>query len=248
MTSAMSPRSAAPFPNGPAAPPFMSYPGAPGQGMPPPSLGPSAMPRGYPVGPGAGFDGFPRPLGPPAVIGPPQKGLPNPPGSPISMFSPVPGPSTGHLRRGSVQDRPNPTSSFGAVQRPIAPIARPHASKEDDRPSSSPKLKSPSSTPAPEGVLGSSALVADDDEPILPQGRRVVAGAVGQGWGTPQAEPLSARGGWAANQNMPFATPGRAPNGMWGGGNTPEQWQSGFPQHSPFGAFAASSPPPGSSS
>ncbi|KAF8591734.1 hypothetical protein K439DRAFT_787537 [Ramaria rubella] len=247
--SSMSPRSAAPpFSNGPPAPSYMPYGSGgsvpPGQGLPPPPLGPSALPRGYPVGPGS-FDAFPRPLGPPAAIGPPQKGLPNPPGSPIGMFSPAPGPSTGHLRRGSVQDRTTPTSSFGVVQRPIAPIARPNTSKEDDRPASSPKLKSPSSTPAPETVLGSSALVPDDDEPILPPGRRVVVGAVGQIWGTPQ-EPISARGGWTGSQSVSFTTPGRAPNGMWSGSN-PEQWPGGFPQHSPFAAFAVPSPPPGSS-
>ena len=251
VTSSMSPRTTAPFPNGPPGP-YMPYgPGnsiASGQSIPPPPLGPSALPRGYPVGPG-GFDGFSRPIGPPAAIAPPPKGLPNAPGSPINMFSPAPGPSTGHLRRGSVQDRSTPTSTFGAVQRPIAPIARPHASKEDERPSGSPQLKSSSSTPAPETVLGSSALVADDDEPILPQGRRVVAGAVGQAWGTPQGEPSSARSGWTGNQSMPFTTPGRAPNGMWGGNTAPEQWQGGFPQQSPFGtAFGAPSPPPGNSS
>jgi len=255
MQSSMSPRSGAPFSNGPPAPQFMPYgPGGsmvPGQGLPPPPLGPSALPRGYPVAPGAGFDGFSRPLGPPAAIGPPQKGLPNPPGSPISMFSPASGSSSGHLRRGSVQDRTSATSSFGAVQRPvapIAPIARPNVAKEDDKPSSSPKLKSLSPAPATEGVLGSSALVADDDEPILPQGRRVATGAVGQGWGSPHPDPLSSRGGWGPNQNMPFTTPGRTPNGMWGGSNTPEQWQGGFPPHSPFGApFAAPSTPPSSS-
>ena len=244
----MSPRSAAPFSNGPPAP-FMPYaPGTsmtPGQNLPP--LGPSALPRGYPVGPAGGFEGFSRPLGPPAAIGPPK--TLNTPGSPIGMFSPAPGPSSGHLRRGSLQDRSTPASSFGAVQRPIAPIARPHVSKDDDRPSGSPKLNSSSSTPAPEAVLGSSALVADDDEPILPQGRRVVAGAVGQAWGTPQAEPTSGRGGWAGSQSIPFATPGRAPNGMWSGSTAPDQWQGGFSQHSPFGAaFAAPSPPDSSSS
>ncbi|GJJ09256.1 hypothetical protein Clacol_003478 [Clathrus columnatus] len=237
--------SGSPFTNGPV-PPFIPYGGPPG--IPPPPLVSSNMPRGYG---NSGFDSF-RPLVTPSLppslpsaIGPLPKGLPNPPGSPIGMFSPgPPGSSTGHLRRGSVQERSG-SNSFGVVQRPIAPIApiaRPQNSKDDEK-IGSPKMKSSSSTPAPEPVLGSSALVADDDEPIMVPPRRVVAPV---GWGTPQLDPISSRPGWTANQNLSFATPGRAPNGMWGPNPGPDPWQHGpFPLHPQFPPAFANSPPPG---
>lgn len=253
MSSTMSPRLQPPFqPNGPLAPPFMTgaY-GPPGgsmaPGMAPPALAPLAMPpRSYPVPTGPSYDNaFRHPIGPPSKQ--------NIPGSPIgTSFNP--GPSTGPLRRASLAERPLAGNSFGVVQRPpppapigppstIAPIARPHA-KEDEKSTNSPSLRSPSSTPNPEPVLGSSALVADDDEPILP--RRPPPGNVSQVWG--HADPLAARSGWPASQGVPFGAPNRAPNGMWGASAAPEQWQAGFPPHSPFtNSFPNHSPPPGAS-
>lgn len=244
--------SGAPFANGLPTPPFMPY-GPPSglvpPGIPPPPLAPSAMSRGFGS---PAFESF-RSLGgssiPPSAIGPPPKGLSNPPGSPISMFnSGPPGSSTGHLRRGSVQERSmTAANSFGVVQRPvapIAPIARPQNSKDDEK-LGSPKMKSSSSTPAPEPVLGSSALVADDDEPIIVQPRRAVAPV---GWGTPQPDVMNSRPGWPASQNPPFGTPGRAPNGMWGPNPGPDPWQQGpFSHHPQFPPTFANSSPPGSS-
>lgn len=244
MSATMSPRPGPPFSNGPIVPPYMSY-GLPGgsvtPGLPTPGIGP---PRGYPVAPSTGYESF-RPLAP--LIAPPSKGLSNPPGSPIgTMFNATPGagPSTNHLRRGSAAERPATGGSFGVVQRPpapIAPIARPYA-KEDEKSTNSPKLKSPRSTPGPsEPVLGSSALVADDDEPIMPPNRRVAAGAVGQVWGAPGTDT---RPNWPGGQGVSFGGPGRTSNGLWG--TAPDQWQSGFPPHTPFTSnFSTHSPPPG---
>lgn len=263
----------------------------PGVLVPPPGI-PTPSSRGsvgsaFGTSPASAYESF-RPL---SAIGPPPKGLPNTPGSPISMFSSGPGSVPGgggssstnhHLRRGSVQDRSmtmSMSNTYGAVQRPVAPlapIARPQQNSKDDEKSSSlasgsgsgpgstaggmlissPKMmmKSSSSTPAPssappEPVLGSSALVADDDEPIIVQPRRVIAPV---GWGTPQpASAVAVAGG----QSLPFGTPTRTPNGLWGPGHGPsavDPWQQPgppFSAHPPFPPPAAftNSPPPGSS-
>ncbi|KIJ34966.1 hypothetical protein M422DRAFT_34884, partial [Sphaerobolus stellatus SS14] len=244
MSATMSPRPGPPFVNGPMAPPgFMppfGLPGGPGApGLPPQALGPSALPR-YPIG-ASGFD----PMR--ASMVPPSKGLSNnPPGSPIGgSFNAAPGPSTIPLRRSSVAERGPLGSSFGTISRPIAPIApiaRPHAPKEEA--TDSPKSKSSDSPPNAEPVLGSSALQPDDDEPIMPQGRRVVAGSVGT-WATGP--------GWPTNQGVPFGAPGRSPNGippngLWGATPGSDPWQTGFTPHSPFAAgFPTHSPPPGAS-
>lgn len=199
--------------------PSMQHPGQQG------GLAPSALPRNFSAG-GSPFDPqFNRGIGiggglpPVAPIGPPPKAkatMSTSPSAP-SMLSLAPG--TG--RRGSIL-----TGDPGPVARPIAPIARPTVSSnnggggEGSSGPGSPNKRSPS----PKGVLGSSALVEDDDEVVISSnGRRGPApigigigigpgpigggiGAVGQGWGP--ASPRSAVGENRAPWGAPGAPPG----------------------------------------
>jgi len=75
----------------------------------------------------------------------------------------------GANRRSSIVDP-------GPITRPLAPIARP-TTGDTGSGSASPVRRSPS----PKGVLGSSALAADDDEVVSAAGRRLMTG--GQIWG-----------------------------------------------------------------
>jgi hypothetical protein len=184
---AMSPRVqyVPPGPFGASFPPNPSIPQIP------PALAPSAVPRGFGTGPP--FDpGFSRGLAPPAPIAPPSKAAQNPLASPTQLAPRPPG------RRPSMVDlgpigRPVPP----IAPPPIAPIARPPGEPGGSG-STSPSRRSPS----PKGVLGSSALAADDDEIVTAPVRRTVPpGAVG--WGPSTASPRSSgpdmRAPWAAS-------------------------------------------------
>ncbi|OBZ74306.1 Stress response protein nst1, partial [Grifola frondosa] len=132
-----------------------------------PSTGPSALPRGF--GNGPPFEtGFSRGLVPPAPIAPPSRALQNSLASPTTMLAP--GPSNRA-----------PAADPGPITRPIAPIARPTGEASGSG-STSPSRRSPS----PKGVLGSSALLADDDEVVRPTGRRAAPGAAGWGNSSPR--------------------------------------------------------------
>lgn len=225
--------------------------------------------------------GMPSPIGPPKGIvntNPSQLGT-----SPIGSLNVgfgrpdvpgIPG-STVPLRRGSIQEpvgRPS-GSSFGAVQRPIAPIGRPTGSTstatatdtDDHPPSGSSSRRSHSPTPLPGGALGSAALINDDDEPILPaSGRRVGVNSapLGQNWGAPGEpikpliDPLQTRsfGGWG----LP-PPPALAPMHGFGSPRQPNAnpWNGppfmGPPLGSPFGLGSTytsphgPTPPPNSS-
>lgn len=240
-------------------------------------LASSSLPRGYggpmmdyPFDNGLGFqkagNGLPNPIGPPKGLpspGPSQMasgsmgnpGFPGRPGDGIPMTNGSPG----HVRRGSAHEpigrNGSLTPGFGVVHRPMAPIGRPIGSVsstvngDDDKNSSgSPSRRSPS----PTGVMGSAALINDDDEPILPaSGRRVGLGAMplAQSWGSmgeplKPLEPLGSRqfgsGSWG------FQPPGPsnvASSNVWGGpfgGVT-------HPHVPPFSSspFHTSSPPQG---
>ncbi|KAI5121483.1 hypothetical protein M0805_003938 [Coniferiporia weirii] len=207
--------------------PFATAPGVPSFGayipqMTPPTLGPSALPRTFGAGPP--FEpGFGRGLAPAAPIGPPKVGLSNPLTSPIM----VPGPSGPTRRMSTAADLgPGP----GPITRPIAPIARPMTTVNGDAASgsgsgsggASPSRRSPS----PKGVLGSSALAADDDEVVSGAGRRVAP--VGQGWHSPRAS-VAAQTPWG---NAP-PTPGfpSSPRTLGGGsvGLNMGLWGQGAP-------------------
>lgn len=136
----------------------------------PPILAPSVLPRTYGAGIAPLFDASynSRPIRPPSAggpgpIGPPSKLNHTQPQQP-PMLAP------GSTRRASVVD-------LGPITRPtIAPIARP--TTDGGSGSASPVRRSPS----PKGVLGSSALAADDDEVVSAAGgRRLATGS--QLWG-----------------------------------------------------------------
>jgi hypothetical protein len=215
-------------PRGQPTTPYSFGPGPSLQQGPPSGLAPSALPPNF--GLGSAFEpGFGRGLAPAAPIGPPPKGIQNPLGTSQPL---APGPS----RRTSVLDP-------GPVARPIAPIARPSGDG-----TSSPSRRSPS----PKGVLGSSALTADDDEVVPLPGRRVAPGAVGQGWGGPASPRTaigeSARAPWGAPTSGPagFVSP-RPPSvgNLWGNTAPNADWHpsSGNFYTSPFATHDPSPPP-----
>jgi len=145
-------------------------------------------PIGVPLSRG-GSGGLPSSSNPPTPIGPKLKTPSGP-----QMFS---------SRRASLG--PGGPGGPGPITRPIAPIARPGTTTADGTTSSgsgSPRGRSPS----PKGVLGSSALAADDDE-VVPKaaGRRLpTTTPIGAGipmtplqsWGP--ASPRTALNTWPA--------------------------------------------------
>jgi hypothetical protein len=259
-----------PYPPPPGYGPIGSY-GNPSPQLGQPGLAPSALPRGFPGSiPGSSNDfpfeqamGFQKPVSAvPSPIGPPPKGIPSPqipPASAPSMAAlnlafgnrPDGSPqSTGasHIRRPSAQEpmRSATVPSFGAVQRPIAPISRPSgfssqasADSDENHASGSTSRRTPSPDLGP--VLGSSALLGDDDELILPaSGRRVGAGAT-VGWGTEPSkgmtEPPPTRGfgpavGWPVGMQA-FAPSRPQPNNLWAAPFPPQQTVYGLPSHFP---------------
>lgn len=186
--------------------------------------------------------GLPSPIGPPKGMMSPNPAQLGTSGiNPLNMgfgrpeVSGLPG-SSAPMRRGSIQEpvgRPS-GPSFGAVQRPIAPIGRPAGSanttadSDDHPPSGSSSRRSHSPTPLPGGALGSAALINDDDEPIIPaSGRRVGVNQapLGQAWGAPGEaikpliDPLQSRsfGAWGAPGSMhPFGSPRQQSANPWG--------------------------------
>lgn len=225
-----------PFPPGPNYG-FPPPPPPPGQGPsmaagPPSALAPSALPRSFGQHVASGpFDPsfIGRSVGTPAPapIGPPSKQVLQGAHSHGSITSPLLPP--GSARRASLG-----ILDPGPVARPIAPIARPEPSGPGTTGSNSPRR-----SPSPKGVLGSSALIAEEDEVIAPPSRRgvgpITVGAVGQGWG-----PASPRA--AVGENRPWGPPGFVGGGhpgrpatsvsvgnLWGGSspnpNSPADWQ-----------------------
>ncbi|KAH8114975.1 hypothetical protein DFH11DRAFT_1590736 [Phellopilus nigrolimitatus] len=254
----LSPRAA--FPPSPGVPAFGAYIPQ----MPHPPLGPSAMPRAYGTGPP--FEpGFGRGLAPAAPIGPPKVGLPNHVNSP-GMIA---GPSAPTRRVSAAAADPGP------ITRPIAPIARPTNGMNGDASGSgsgsggaSPSRRSPS----PKGVLGSSALAADDDEVVSAPGRRTAPIAINQVWHSPRGSAAAPTPWGNAPPTPGFSSPrslsgANAGLGLWGqGGNSApvnpnpnlNEWHSHPSSHffggAPFlhhshstTAAAAATPPPHSS-
>lgn len=225
----------------PFVPPPYGFPAGPSmQPSPTSPLAPSAIPRNYGMGgPAPPFDPpFPRvaPIVTPAPIAPPPK-------TPLPPSSLAPGAN----RRASVPDP-------GPITRPIAPIARP--SEPSGSGSGSPVRRSPS----PKGVLGSSALAADDDEVVSAPSRRTGSvGTVGQGWG-----PASPRGAIGENSvRPPWGAPGppgplapgpsgfgspRPIGGLWGSPANPEWHPSNGQFYSNSFLTNATSPQPHSNS
>lgn len=217
----------------PFAPGSYVVPGPPIPQGPLPPLAPSALPRTF--GNGASFEpGFgramppPAPIAPPTPIAPPSRAVQNPLASPTQIIAASP---SGRLS----------TADPGPVARPIAPIARPTEASGSG--STSPSRRSPS----PKGVLGSAALMPDDDEVIgAPGGRRSAApGLAGQGWGTASSRSsiTDLRSPWGApGSAFPSPRPPPPPIGssLWSVPST--EWQTA---PSFFGSpFTASSPPP----
>ncbi|KAG9311132.1 salt tolerance down-regulator-domain-containing protein [Chiua virens] len=225
-------------------PPFGVF--GPGPSMsqgPPPSLAPSALPRGF--GSPSPFDPpFSRGLPQPAPIGPPSKAVPNPLASPTLIPA---GPS----RKASLPE-PGPVARPVSIApiappAPIAPIARPTTGEASGSGSGSPVRRSPS----PKGVLGSSALAADDDEVVPPPGRRgTVPGVVGQSWATTTNSRSGAesRPPWGPPAPLPaFGSPRPPPMGgsLWGNMGPDPSWQSpaGFFPNTFVNPINPSSPP-----
>lgn len=219
-TPAISPRT--PFPPGPPGPPGMS--GFP-QYMPQmsvPSLGSSALPPGFRAGPP--FEpSFGRGLAPAAPIGPPppKMGMSNPITSPIMAQS-----ASVPTRRMSTAADPGP------ITRPIAPIARPTTTVNGDSTSASgsgsggasPNRRSPSPK-----VLGSAALLADDDEVVSALGRRAAPLApLGQNWHSPCTSVAAGAGLWGPLPPTPvFSSSPRTAPGVNGGLNIGGLWAQG---------------------
>ena len=224
-------------------PPMVYGYGGPNMQQPSPGtpLSPSVLPRGFNGG-GSSFDptfnrgipvgvGVPLPLGSGSALPPPT---PSPIGPPVKAAKPptqgttlasTPGSSMlapGQGRRASApmqqQGAGNDASGPGPITRPIAPIARPTAGgpagsngEATSSGSGSPNRRSPS----PKGVLGSSALAADDDEVVSAHGPRragstpigtipIGGGPAGQNWGGANPRTIlgdaSLRGGpWTAS-------------------------------------------------
>jgi hypothetical protein len=227
-------------------PPFSPTYGFPSvqqqQGPPPSNLAPSPLPRSF------GPPQFEQPsfavnsrgglIVPAAPIGPPSRAavvqnttIISPPANIIPVGA--------SSRRASIPDP-------GPVARPLAPIARPSidSSQQQQQPQASGSgSASPRRSPSPKGVLGSSALIADEDEVIAQPGRRVVPGAVGQGWGP--ASPLTA----VETARTPWGPPGIVParptsvGNVWGS-SAPlsADWNNFYSSAAPFGH--ANPPPP----
>ena len=214
-------------PNGPSprgfAPPSTPF-GVPAPSFAPP-LAPSALPPGFPGAPAPGpargpFDmTFPRAQVPPAPIGPPSSGL-----------------APGAGRRSSSNNiGSTPAPDVGLIGRPLAPIGRPSTSGTTTPPSATSTSTGSLSTaspvrrsPSPKGVLGSSALAADDDEIV--SDRRVVGGSAGVGVGAPP--------GWRG-----FGSP-RAGNIVSPWGPSAQQQQQQQPLGFGLGLGARPGPPP----
>jgi len=130
--------------------------------------------RGMPIGIGVPIGGGGVPPDAPSLIGLPKQKTPLAPASTSAASLSIHAAAQG--RRGSalVLNTSTEVAGPGPIMRPIAPIARPPVGASGGGVSSgyrSPNRRSPS----PKGVLGSSALAADDDEVVAGTGpRRVV--------------------------------------------------------------------------
>ena len=262
-SSTMSPRM-------PSFPP-MSFPfGAPGlqQQQPggpplPPSIG-----RGFNPAPGAFDPPFPRvSIGgnvnmmnggvPPSPIGPPPKSK-----TPLASSSTMPlAPGSGRRSSVPVHAEAGP----GPVARPqVAPIARPGTGvTSGSGEAGSSTSGSPRRSPSPKGILGSSALAADDDE-VVPSGNRrgastapiglgpvgtgvsgggnagpnVMGVGSGQGWVSPsRPDGLGIRSPWGPPPGFGVA-PGRPQT------TAPQQQQQPHPPIGPPGGVGHHPPPP----
>ena len=228
----------------------------------PQALGPSPMTRGFPSGPP--FDtGFPRGLGPAAPIGPPKMG-----GLTASMTSPViaPGSAAGTIqppRRMSSAADPGPigrpVGPIGPIG-PIAPIARPTANGDASGSGTGGHSSSNSGNASPirrnespKGVLGSSALAADDDEVVTAPSRRnmppaPVGVASGASWHSPRNSIAVPPSPWGATPPSQGFSPSRGGMGAGAavgglGMGTGGLWSQPFPagpaSANPLGVGAA---------
>lgn len=133
---------------------------------------------------------------PPTPIGPP-KGK-----SPLTGTA-TPGPSMFASGRRASLAAISAAGGPGPITRPIAPIARPSTTTTGDGTTSSGSGSPSRRSPSPKGVLGSSALAADDDE-VVPKAharRMATTTPIGtmaplQSWGP--ASPRAALNPWAA--------------------------------------------------
>jgi hypothetical protein len=202
-------------------------------------------PRGFTPSGAVGFD-------PAASTASFHRGLPASASMPLSPtpapIGPPPKLAPGSNRRASLLGDPGP------IGRP-SPIARPAPAGDSGSGSgsASPARRSPS----PKGVLGSAALLADDDE-VVPVRRATGGGAVGQGWGAPGSAGRGAPAPWGAPGAAPAfngaigAGRGQAPGALWGNAAispAAQEWHptamGGFyPRAAYLGNPAAASPPP----
>lgn len=147
--------------NGPSFDPPYPRGGPPGlpSGMPSP-IGPPSKPKT----PMAGPSGSPTTPGGGPGAGPPSSLAPGSGRRSIHTLSDVPG--------SSAPPAPPLLQNLGPISRPIAPIARPTGSTSAAANGGGAENPSPGSTspvrrsPSPKGLLGSSALAADDDEVV----------------------------------------------------------------------------------
>lgn len=179
--------------------PFNSFPGH-SHMVPPQGRNPFPTPPGPPGMPPPGMGSMPQHMAP---IGPPRRAS-------MSVEASAPGPGPGLI------GRPAPIT-------PIAPIARPNAAG-DHSGGSSPNRRSPSPTRG--RPLGSSALVADDDE-VVPKNYAPPRSA---GWGGPPGVHPGPPG--PTGVPITVATPaaiGAPPRGGGWGMAPGEAWQPGAP-------------------
>ena len=270
---AMSPRvgNFAPMPYGYGGPNMQQQQHHPPPPPPPPgtSLTSSGLPRfnggssfdpgfnrGMPIGAGVPLgsaNALPPPT--PSPIGPPPKTAK--PATPGTTSVPPPGSAMlapGQGRRASApvlnlqQQGANDASGPGPITRPMAPIARPMVggSAGGNGEATSSSSGSPSRrSPSPKGVLGSSALAADDDGVVSAHGPRrggstpigigampIGGGPGGQSWGG--ASPRTALGEGRGGPWTSSGFPSRAiPNAIGPNNHHLHQLQHASPTASP---------------
>ena len=168
-------------------------------------------PLGVPISRG-GSGSSPTPIGPP-------KGK-----TPLTSIS-TPGQPMLAGRRASLAAISFPGGP-GPITRPIAPIARPSTSTTGDGTTSSGSGSPSRRSPSPKGLLGSSALAADDDEVVPKASARRHASTTPIGTGVPMtplqswgpASPRAALGPWSANNFSPSPSRATGPVGSNGNG------------------------------
>lgn len=186
-------------------------------GMMPPALSPR-MPS-YPPGPYA--------FGGPTIQQQPARFAPSPafdpafqpprgPATPVSPIGPPSKPKTPLVATSSSSIGRRGSIPPGPITRPLAPIARPTNNANVNAASG----ENGSRSPSPKGLLGSSALAADDDEVVAPAtaGRRSTMPHMWSGGAGAMNANANASGSTSNNVNINHASP-RGDVGMrapWG--------------------------------